>query len=246
MSELNFKRIILKLSGEALKGREPGGLNPDALEQIGQLVKSAYDLGAEVALVCGGGNFFRGLPASREICVSRCTADAIGMMATVMNGLALRDAIESAGMPSRIFSAFVIPGVAEVFDHLRADHLMSEGNVMVFAGGTGLPFFTTDTTAALRACQVGAHAVVKATKVDGVYTADPKKNPDARRYRSLSYSDAIQQRLGIMDSTSFSLCMDNNIPIIVYNFAEKDGLADVLRGATEHATMVGHVKTELA
>ncbi|MDT8389585.1 MAG: UMP kinase [Lentisphaeria bacterium] len=246
MAELLYKRIILKLSGEALKGKEPGGLNPEALEQVGRLVKSAYDLGAEIALVCGGGNFFRGLPASQEICVSRCTADAIGMMATVMNGLALRDAVESAGIPARIQSAFVIPGVANTFDHLHAEHLMSEGNVMVFAGGTGLPFFTTDTTAALRACQVGAHAVVKATKVDGVYTADPNKNPQAKRYRSISYHDAINQRLGIMDSTSFSLCMDNNVPIIVYNFAEEDGLASVLLGNTEHATVVGNVPTALA
>jgi len=246
MATLRYQRIVLKLSGEALKGKEPGGLNPDALAKVGQLVRSATDLGAQVAIVCGGGNFFRGLPASRECCVGRCTADAIGMMATVMNGLALRDAIESTGITCRLQGAFVIPGVAEVFDHRHAEHLFEAGNVLVFAGGTGHPFFTTDTTAALRACQVNANAVVKATKVDGVYTADPHKDASARRYRTLSYGDALQQRLGIMDATAFSLCMDNHMPIIVYNFSEANGLAQLLRGDTAHATIIGDLPTELA
>jgi len=238
--ELRFKRVLLKLSGEALGGGSGGEpLDPAAIAEIAAQIRQVTALGAEVAVVIGGGNFFRGLPASRRG-IARTTADNIGMLATVMNGLALRDGLEAAGQAVEMQSAFEISGVTHLFEVRRARQLLSQGTVLVLSGGTGHPFFTTDTTAALRACQIGADALLKATKVDGVYSADPRRQPDAVRYQNITYAEALRQRLGVMDSTAFSLCMDNQIPIAVFNFSERGGLERVLLGDMGAATLVGN------
>lgn len=237
------KRILLKLSGEALKGDGPQGLDPEAIARIAARVKEVVATGIEVAVVVGGGNFFRGFTASSKGNITRTTADSIGMLATLMNGLALRDGFADTGMHCILQSSFAIAGVAPAFDATAARDALSNGGVLIFAGGTGHPYFTTDTTAALRACEIRADALVKATKVDGVYSADPHLDPNARRYRSLAYADALQQRLGVIDSTAFSLCMDNRVPIIVFNFAEPHGLLNVTRGDMTKATLVGDVET---
>jgi uridylate kinase len=240
---LLFKRILLKLSGEALGGGAGVPLDTDAIAAVAARIHDISQLGAEVAVVVGGGNFFRGLPASRRG-IERTTADNIGMLATVMNGLALRDGLEAAGQPAELQSAFDISGIAHLFEVRRARQVLAQGTTLVLTGGTGHPFFTTDTTAALRACQIGANALLKATKVDGIYSADPKTNPDAVRYERVTYSEALQQRLGVMDSTAFSLCMDNDIPIVVFNFSDATGLQRVLAGDMSGATVVGNTSTQ--
>jgi uridylate kinase len=236
-----FQRILLKLSGEALGPPGGKGLAAEALDGIAVRIRDIAAMGVEVAVVVGGGNFFRGLPASRKG-LGRTTGDLIGMLATVMNGLALRDALEQAGQACQLQSAFAIDGMAAPVDSRAARHLLAKGTVVIFAGGTGQPFFTTDTTAALRACQISADAVLKATKVDGVYSADPKSDPEAVRYEHLHYHEALSQRLAIMDSTAFSLCMDNGIPIVVFNFSTPDSLPQVIRGDCTHATIVGELE----
>ena len=239
---LVYRRIVLKLSGEALKGKLSHGFSGEAIASTAGLIKDATDAGVQMAIVVGGGNFFRGLSAG-DTQIERCTADSIGMLATVMNGLALRDGLLHAGVRAELMSALAFPGLTQAFDSRAATKHLAEGTVLILSGGTGHPFFTTDTTAALRACQLSVDAVVKATKVDGVYSADPHKHPDAVRFRSLAYGDAIQKRLGVMDSTAFSLCMDNAIPILVCNFSEKGGLLRVLSGDRTKATLVANVET---
>ena len=239
-----FGRILLKLSGELLRGAAGSSLDPAAISLVAEQVKDAADHGVQVALVIGAGNLFRGLPASRGG-MNRCSADNIGMLATVMNALAMRDALEAVGLPTEIQSAIPMSGIANPFDVRQALKFLDGGRVVIFAGGTGHPFFSTDTTAALRACQVGASAVLKATKVDGVYTADPKTDPTAVRYRRISYGDALNQRLNVMDSTAFSLCMDNNMPILVFNFSQPSILRNVVQGDLTCATLVDHGPTEL-
>ncbi len=238
-----YKRILLKLSGEALKA--PGaesGIDAEAIAGVAERIRKVVESGVQVALVVGAGNIFRGLPASRNG-MARVTADSMGMMATVINALGLQDALEAAGVPAQIQTPFPMPGIGEAFDHRRAIAHLETGRVVIFAGGTGHPFFTTDTTAALRACEIGADAIFKATKVDGVYSADPHKDPQARRYSQLAYTDALQKRLQVMDSSAFSLCMDNDIPIVVFNFSRPGGISRALSGDLASATIVGHGET---
>lgn len=235
-----LKRIVLKLSGEALKGTAPHGIDPEALTGIGMTIREIAELGAEIALVVGGGNFFRGLPATRQG-IARTTGDSIGMLATVMNCLALRDTLETSGVACHLRAAFEITGLVHAFDSREGRRLLKPGTVLILAGGTGHPFFTTDTTAALRACELGADALLKATKVDGVYSEDPMRNREAMRYDRLSYAQALSQQLGIMDSTAFSLCRDNAVPIIVFDFFQPGALRAVMLGDLSQATLVGEM-----
>lgn len=238
----SFKRILLKLSGEALKGDKPYGIDGDATMQTAERIKEIKTDNTQIALVIGAGNIFRGLPASRNG-MRRNTADSMGMLATVMNAIAMRDALEASGLRSEIQTPWPVPDVSRQFDHREAEKLLKEGVVVIFAGGTGHPFFTTDTTSALRACEIEADAIFKATKVDGVYTADPMKDPDAKRYRRLNYADALSARLGVMDSTAFSLCRDNSVPIVVFNFNDPDAFGKALNADDTAATIVGDFKT---
>ena len=226
------RRVILKLSGEAL--RESGSkdnISPEIVDRIANEVKEAYDSGGvELGIVVGGGNFWRGASASARG-MDRATADYVGMLATVMNALALQGALEHKGVPTIVQSAIEMKNVAETFIRRKAARHLGEGHVVIFAAGTGSPFFSTDTTAALRASEMSAHAVMKATMVDGVYDSDPKKNPDAKRYEKVSFKECITKQLKVMDSTAFSLCMDNHIPIIVFDLGKPGNIAAVLQGA---------------
>ena len=238
-----YQRILLKLSGETLKSTAQG-LDPDTVLTVARQIRAETAGGAQLALVIGAGNLFRGLAASNHG-LTRANADTIGMLATVMNALAMADALEAAGQPARVQSAIPVPGAADPFDRRRAIAHLAAGRVVIFAGGTGHPFFTTDTTAALRGCEIGAEAIFKATKVDGIFTADPKKHPEAKRYRRLTYADALAQRLEVMDATAFSLCRDNHLPTLVFNFFRPDGLRRALAGDLTFATAVGDGPTEL-
>ena len=226
----NFKRVILKLSGEAL--REPGSrdnISPEIVEKMGMQIKEAHAAGIEIGLVVGGGNFWRGISASNRG-MERATADYMGMLATVMNSLALQSMLEDLGVPTRVQTAIEMKEVAEPFIRRVAMRHLELGRVVIFGAGTGNPFFSTDTTAALRASEIGADAILKATKVDGVYCSDPVKNPDAVRYDAISFHDAISQQLQVLDSTAFSLCMDNSKPIIVFDMMEPDNIRKALVG----------------
>jgi uridylate kinase len=237
MAEKVLKRVLLKLSGELLGGAGGQGLDLAAIAAVAERVREATDLGVQVGLVVGAGNLFRGLGASQRG-MDRCAADAMGMLATVMNAMALRAAFESQGVAADIQSAIAMTGLVEPFDDRRAGALLDAGRLVLFAGGTGHPFFTTDTTAALRACQIGADAILKGTKVDGIYSADPVTHPQAERYARISHREALAQRLGVMDSAAFSLCMDNRIPIIVFRFGVPGELARLLTGDLSSATLV--------
>jgi uridylate kinase len=244
-SSPKFKRVLLKLSGEALKGDNAHGLDGTAIATVAVRIKSLTEMGVQTAVVVGGGNFFRGLASSATAGVHRTTGDNIGMLATVMNGLALRDGLEAAGLRTELMTAKPIPGMGCAFSPKQARDLLDQGICLVFAGGTGCPFFTTDTTAALRACEIEADAVMKATKVDGVYTADPKTDNGARRFRQLSFDDALEMRLGIMDSTAFSLCRDNDMSILVFDFNGNNNMQQVVRGDFNCGTLVGSVETRM-
>lgn len=223
-----YKRIILKLSGEVLSGEgEP--ISSEFCRSIATQVKEVHETGVEVAVVIGGGNIWRGLTKSHEG-MDRTTADYMGMLATVINGLALQDAMEQQGMLTRVMTAIEMKNVAEPFIRRRAVRHLEKGLVTIFVAGTGNPFFSTDTTAALRASEIGADVILKATKVDGVYDSDPNKNPEAKRYERVSYIEALRNRLKVMDSTAFSLCMDNNVPIIVFNMFKTNNLLKVVHG----------------
>lgn len=237
MAERMFKRVLLKLSGELLAGKGGQGIDGAATAAVAERVREAVDLGVQVALVVGAGNLFRGLGASRRG-MDRCSADAMGMLATVMNALALRDAFESQGVAAEIQSAIGMTGIVEPFEHRRACGLLDSGHVVLFAAGTGHPFFTTDTTAALRACQIGADAILKGTKVDGIYSEDPVANPKAERFARISHAEALGRRLGVMDSSAFSLCMDNHLPIIVFRFGVPGELTRLMKGDFQSATVV--------
>ncbi|WP_018968714.1 UMP kinase [Rubritalea marina] len=230
VSNRSFQRVVLKLSGEAL--REVGSqdnISPEIVERIALEIKSAHDAGMEIAIVVGGGNFWRGASASARG-MDRATADYVGMMATVMNALAVQSAIEVEGVPCVVQSAIEMKNVAEPFIRRKANKHLSDGTVVVFAAGTGSPFFSTDTTAALRASEVGACAILKATMVDGVYNADPKKDPSATRYETISFRRCLSDQLAVMDSTAFSLCMDNDIPIIVFDLNVADNITRAIKG----------------
>jgi uridylate kinase len=224
-----FRRVLLKLSGEALGGERGVSICPEAVQDMAAQIREVRELGVQVVLVVGGGNIFRGLSGS-ERGIERATGDYMGMLATVINALALQDALEKLGVPTRVQSAITMAQVAEAFIRRRAVRHLEKGRVVIFAGGTGNPFFSTDTAAALRANEIGAEVILKATKVDGVYDSDPKKNPRAKRFSRISYLDALQKRLKVMDSTAFSLCMDNKMPIVVFDFFKAHNLKRVVMG----------------
>jgi uridylate kinase len=235
---LRYRRILLKLSGEALAGDRGYGIDLGVIAGIARDVAAAAASGAEICLVIGGGNIFRGLMAA-EVGIDRARADYMGMLATVMNALALQTAIEREGTPARVLSAIPIPTICESYIRDKAlDHL-AKGRVVIFAGGTGNPFFTTDTAAALRAAEMGCEALFKATQVDGVYSADPQKTPNARRYDKLSYDDVLKQDLRIMDGAAIALARDNRIPIIVFSIKSQGGLALVMQGKGSSTTIDG-------
>ncbi len=224
-----YSRILLKLSGEAIKGSREYGIDPKFLIYIANEIKSGIDLGVEIAIVIGGGNIFRGLAAS-ENGMDRVAADYSGMLATVMNSLALKDSLSKVGIDARIQTAIDMKEIAEPFILDKARSHLNKGRVLIFAGGTGNPYFTTDTTAALRATEIGANALLKATKVDGVYSSDPMKDEDAKRYETLSYMEVLKNELSVMDSTAISLSKDNDIPIIVFDMNEAGNLVKILTG----------------
>src|SRR5687768_5078181 len=224
-----YRRILIKLSGEALGDESGFGINPDAIHEMARQIREVRDMGVGVVIVVGGGNIFRGLQGS-EKGIERATGDYMGMLGTVINALALQDALEKQEVPTRVQSAIAMSQVAEPFIRRRAVRHLEKNRVVIFGGGTGNPYFSTDTTAALRAAEIGAEVILKATKVDGIYDSDPKKNPHAKRYDKISYLEALQKQLKVMDSTAFSLCMDNKMPIIVFDMFEDDNLARVVRG----------------
>lgn len=227
-----FKRILLKLSGEALMGADSYGINHQTIAEIVNEVKSVVDMGVQVGVVIGGGNIFRGVaPAARGM--DRAQADYMGMLATVMNGLALQDAMRVAGIVARVQSAFNIEQVVEPYIRGRAIRYLEQGRTVIFAGGTGNPFFTTDTAAALRGAEIGAEIVLKATKVDGIYTADPKKDPSATRFDMISFDEAISRNLAIMDTTAFALCRDRKLPVKVFSIFKSGALKRVVLGENE-------------
>ncbi|VVM04505.1 UMP kinase [Methylacidimicrobium tartarophylax] len=210
-----YRRVLLKLSGEVLAGPD-GPLSMEVTQKIARQVAEVYGSGIQIAIVIGGGNIWRGATGMKSG-LDRPTADYMGMLATIIDGLALQGALESIGIPTRVQTAVEVRNVAEPFIRRRAIRHLEKGRIVIFVGGTGNPFFSTDTTAALRASEIEAEVILKGTKVDGIYDSDPKINPDAKRFTQLSYLDAIQKRLSVMDSTAFTLCLDNNIPIVVFN-----------------------------
>jgi uridylate kinase len=225
-----YERIVLKVSGEAM--HEQGGrdnISPTVVRAIAERMKEVRDLGVEVAVVIGGGNIWRGLSAA-DRGMDRTTADYMGMLATVINALALRSTLEQIGVEARVQTAIEMKNVAEPFIRGRAVRHLELGRVVIFVAGTGNPYFSTDTTAALRASEIGAQVILKATKVDGVYDSDPQKNPNAERYDQVSYTEALSKRLQVMDSTAFSLCMDNKIPIVIFNMNQPENIRDVVLG----------------
>ncbi len=224
-----YRRILLKLSGEALAGSQEYGIDPAVVRYIAGEVREVYELRVQTAMVVGGGNIFRGVAASAQG-MDRATADNMGMLATVINGLALQDALEQMGVTTRVQTAIEMREVAEPFIRRRALRHLDKGRVVIFVGGTGNPYFTTDTAAALRAMEIAAEIVIKATKVDGVYTADPRLDPSAVKFDELTYLEALTRRLHVMDSTAMSLCMDNMCPTVVFNLHAKGHLRQVVCG----------------
>ena len=224
-----FRRIVLKLSGEALAGSQGYGIDPPVLDRIGAEIREVTDLGVQIAIVIGGGNIFRGVAAS-AVGMDRATADYMGMLATIINALALQDALEKARVQTRVLSAIEMRAVAEPYIRRRAIRHLEKGRVVIFAAGTGNPFFTTDTAGALRAVEIGADAIIKATKVDGVYTADPKLDPNAKRIDKLTYIEVLNRGLGVMDTTAISLCMDNKLPIVVFDLMRAGNIKRIVLG----------------
>ena len=227
-----YKRVLLKLSGEALMGDDAFGINRATIERMVAEIKEVVETGVEMAVVIGGGNIFRGM-AGGAAGMDRATADYMGMLATIMNALALQDAMKHAGLEARVQSALRIDQVVEPYIRPRAMRHLSEGKIVIFAAGTGNPFFTTDTAAALRGVELGAEVVLKATKVDGIYTADPKKDPNATRYSDITFDEAISKNLGVMDATAFALCRDQKMPIKVFSIFKEGGLMRVIKGEDE-------------
>lgn len=225
-----YRRVLLKLSGEALQNRDIGrGIDPDTVRAVARRIQAARAMGVQIAVVIGGGNIFRG-GAGHAHGIDRNTGDYMGMLATIINALALQDALEKLGVETRVQTAIEMKEIAEPFIRRRALRHLEKNRVVIFGGGTGNPYFTTDSAAALRANEIGAAALLKATKVDGVYSDDPLKNPAARRYRTLTFRQALAERLKVMDSAAFSLCMENNIPIVVFDFFKAGNIERVLAG----------------
>jgi len=233
-----YRRILLKLSGEALGGESGVGINPTSVQGMAEQVREVRDLGVQVVIVLGGGNIFRGLAGS-EKGIERATGDYMGMLATIINSLALQDALEKIGVATRVQTAITMAQVAEQFIRRRAVRHLEKGRVVIFGGGTGNPYFSTDTAAALRATEIGAEVILKATKVDGIYDSDPKKNPKAKRFAQISYLHALQKQLKVMDSTAFSLCMDNKMPIIVFDLFKPHNLKRVVMGDAVGTVVTG-------
>lgn len=228
-SQPRYRRVLLKLSGESLMGTQPFGIDPSVVLRIAQEIKDIHSLGVETGVVIGGGNIFRGLAASEQG-FDRVSGDHMGMLATAINALALQDALEKTDVYTRVLSAIDMRQVAEPYIRRRAVRHLEKGRVVIFAAGTGNPYFSTDTAAALRAMEIRAEVIMKATRVDGIYDADPERVADANRFPEISYLDAIQQRLGVMDTTALSLCMDNHLPIIVFNIKEQGNIKRVILG----------------
>jgi uridylate kinase len=231
MSDLKYKRILLKLSGESLAGPSGFGIDPTEVEAIASRIKEVYATGTQVAVVIGAGNLWRG-KQGLDRGMDRATADYMGMLATVMNALALMDALERDGVYTRVMSAIEMRAIAEPYIRRRAIRHLEKGRITIFGAGTGNPFFSTDTAAALRATEIEADVVIKATKVDGVYDSDPKKNPNAKKFEQLNYIEVLNRRLEVMDSTAISLCMENHLPILILNLWDPTALLRALRGET--------------
>jgi uridylate kinase len=229
MSSLKYKRVLLKLSGESLMGDKNYGIAPEMLMHYAQEIKTIYDLGAEIAIVIGGGNIFRGLTAG-DSGIERVQGDYMGMMATIINSMALQGTLESIGVMTRVLTAIEVKQVAEPYIRRRAMRHLEKNRVIILAGGTGNPFFTTDSAAALRANEIGADVILKGTRVDGIYTADPEKDPTATKYDSISFDEAIAKKLNVMDMTAFTLCRENNLPIIVFDINRKENLLKLVAG----------------
>ena len=236
---MNYKRILLKISGEALQNKEKGlNHDPAILDKVAEQFRRMLDMGAEIAVVVGGGNIFRGL-AGAHSGTDRTTGDYMGMLATVINSMAIQNALENAGIQTRVMTAIAMPAIAEPFIRRKAIRHLEKGRVVIFGAGTGNPYFTTDSAAALRASEIDADVLMKATKVDGVYTADPVTNPDATRFEKISYQDALSRQLKVMDAAAFSLCMENDIPIVVFDFFKENGMVEVFSG-NDSGTLVTH------
>jgi len=225
-----YKRILLKLSGEALLGNAQHGIDAEICASFAEQIKEVSTLGLEIALVVGGGNIFRGHVESKRFGLDQSVADYMGMLATVLNGLALQNALEQIGIPTRVMTAIQMASIAEPYIRRRAIRHLEKGRVIIFVAGTGNPYFTTDTAAALRAKEINADVILKATKVDGVYTADPVKDTSARKYKKLKFIDVLRRKLKVMDSTAISMCMDHNMPIIVFNLLQKGNIKRVVLG----------------
>jgi uridylate kinase len=237
MTQSPYKRVTLKLSGEALAPKNGLGIDPESVDFIAEKVKSVYQLGVQIAVVIGGGNLWRGeIGTARGM--DRTTADHMGMIATVMNGLALRQALERKDIDTRVMTAIDMNTVAEPYIRLRAIRHLDKGRVVIMAGGTGNPFFTTDSAAALRASEIEANIVIKATKVDGVYDSDPKKNPNAKRYDTISYKEVLDKHLNVMDMTAFTICQENHIPILICNFWGENDLIRAIQGDMSAGTLI--------
>ena len=232
MSAIQYKRVLLKLSGESLMGEDAFGINRDTILKIAAQIKEITDLGVQVGIVVGGGNIFRGV-SGQASSMDRATADYMGMLATVMNAMALKDALESIGAKARLQSALPMQQIAETYARPKAIQYLEEGKIVIFAAGTGNPFFTTDTAAALRGAEMGCDVMMKATNVDGVYTADPKKDPSATRYKEVTFDEAIVKKLKVMDATAFTMCQERNLNIVVFSIRKASALKNVVLGADE-------------
>lgn len=234
----NYKRVLLKISGEALMGDQSFGLHPPTVERIAKELKSVHDMGVELSVVIGGGNIFRGLQGSAQG-MERTTADYMGMLATVMNALAMQGALEALGIHTRVISAIPMDQVCEPYIRRRAVRHLEKKRICIFAAGTGNPYFTTDTAATLRASEMSCEAIFKGTQVDGIYDSDPKTNPDAKRYDTVSYGEVLQKNLKVMDASAIALARDNKLPIVVFSLNEKGGLAGIVRGEGTYTEVSG-------
>ncbi len=236
--ELPYQRVLLKLSGEALKPAQNSGIGPEQLSSIVQEIKAVHDIGVELAIVVGGGNILRGEELAKKLRIERATADYMGMLATVINSLALQDTLEAEGIQTRVMSAIEMHEVAEPYIRRRAVRHLEKGRVVIFAAGLGTPYFSTDTAAAQRALEIGAQVMLKATRVKGVFDRDPEQFPDAKLFKRISFNEAMAKNLGILDQSAFALCRENNLPIIVFNIFEPGNLLRVIKGE-ELGTLVG-------
>lgn len=241
MIKTSYKRVLLKLSGEALMGERTYGIDPETVNYMAEEIKKAYELRVQMAVVIGGGNIFRGVEAAEQG-IERATADYMGMLATVINALALQNSLEKIGVDTRVQSAIEMRELAEPYIRRKAIRHLEKGRIVIFAAGTGNPYFTTDTAAALRAIEIGADIILKGTKVDGIYSSDPLKDPEAKKFDTLTYMDVIKKSLRVMDSTAITLCMDNNLPIVVFNIRKPDNLKKIITGQKIGSIVLKEVK----